>query len=124
MVRDRRKAYQKGARAERLAAWYLRLKGYRVLAQRFKTPVGELDLVVRRGRVLAFVEVKARQNLEDAAMAISPQARGRIERAANWFLSQQNMASRSHRSAEIIRFDMVLVAPGRRPHHVVNAWAA
>jgi putative endonuclease len=118
------KAHALGLRAERLAAVWLRLKGYRILARRFKTPVGEIDLIVRRGRTIAFVEVKARADLADAAHAISPQARTRIEKAAEWFLSRRVMAQPPHKKAEMLRFDMVLVIPGRRPHHITNAWTA
>ena len=122
----RQKAEQRGRRAEKLAALWLRLKGYRVLAHRYKTPVGEIDLIIQRGNTIAFVEVKARANRTDALEAVSPQARQRISRAAQWFLSRQggatHMAPKPHKKAEITRFDMVLVVPGRPPHHMPNAW--
>ena len=117
-------AHARGVRAEWLAALSLQVKGYRILERRFKTPVGEIDLVVKRGRVVAFVEVKARAELADAAHAISPQSRARIERAAQWYLSQRLMAQPPHTKAEMHRFDMVLVIPGRWPHHIANAWTA
>lgn len=121
MVNNRRMAAEKrGRRAETIAALWLRLKGYRLLARRFKTPVGEIDLIVKRGRVIAFVEVKARQNRTEALEAVSPQARARIARAAAWYLAR--MAPETHKKAEITRFDMVLVVPGQRPHHIPDAW--
>ncbi len=113
-------AEKRGRRAETIAALWLRLKGYRLLARRFKTPVGEIDLIVKRGRVIAFVEVKARQSRRDALEAVSPQARIRIARAAEWYLAR--MAAETHKKAEITRFDMVLVVPGQRPHHMPDAW--
>ncbi len=84
---SRRRAYRAGRGAERLAAWWLRFKGYRIVATGYKTPVGEIDLIARRGRVLAFVEVKARPTMREAADAISPRQQERIARASAWFLS-------------------------------------
>src|SRR5207342_3532214 len=79
---NRRAAERGGRRAERLAAWWLRLKGWRILAIRARTPVGEVDLVARRGRVLAFVEVKARATEADAAIALDDWRLRRVARAA------------------------------------------
>ena len=73
---DRRLAERRGRRAETLAAWYLRLKGYRILARRYRTPVGEIDLIVRRGRLVAFVEVKRRPTEAEAAEAVTRPAAG------------------------------------------------
>ena len=79
---NRRQAERGGRRAERLAAWWLRLKGWRILAMRARTPVGEVDLVARRGRVLAFVEVKARATAAEAAIALDDYRLRRVARAA------------------------------------------
>ena len=118
MTREiRRRAYGRGRRAETLAAWWLRLKGYRILARGFRVASGEIDLIARRGRVLVHVEVKARPSLEEAREALTPRQRRRIERAAEAFLQQHpGLAGLDQ------RFDVVLLAPRRRPHHLENAW--
>ncbi len=118
MTREtRRRAYGRGRRAEALAAWWLRLKGYRILARGFRVASGEIDLIARRGRVLAHVEVKARPSLEQAREALTPRQRRRIERAAEVFLQRHpDLAGLDQ------RFDVVLLAPRRRPHHLENAW--
>lgn len=115
----RRNSYMLGLRAETLAALLLRLKGYRVLARRYPAPVGEIDIVARRGRTLAFVEVKARPSLELALEAIRPFQRARIQRGAEAFLSRH-----PHLAGLDLRFDAVLVVPGRRPLHMTNAFEA
>ena len=87
MTRPRRqRAESRGRKAETIAAWWLRLKGYRVLARDFRVPVGEIDLLVQRGQLLAAVEVKARRNHRQAAEAIGPRQRRRIARALRVFL--------------------------------------
>ena len=113
----RRRAYGRGRRAEALAAWWLRLKGYRILARDFRVPSGEIDLIARRGRVLAFVEVKARPGLDEARAAVLPRQRRRIERATAVFLQRNPVLSGLD-----LRFDVVLLAPKRRPHHIEDAW--
>ena len=116
---SRRRAWRQGRRAETLAAWWLRFKGYRILAQRFQVPVGEIDLVARRGRVLAMIEVKERASLDDAANAVSPQQRRRIVRAAQAFVQRHPGQATCD-----LRFDVVLIARGRRPRHIADAWRA
>lgn len=115
------RARQTGARAETLAAWMLRLKGFRILARGHVTGrgtgAGEIDIVARRGRLVVFVEVKARASLEEAAAAISAGQRRRIARAAETF-----MARTPHLAGHDVRFDAVLVAPGRLPRHICDAW--
>ena len=114
---DRRAAaYRAGWRAETCCAWALRLKGYRVLARRARTPVGEIDILVARGRVLVAVEVKARMDLRDAAEALSPRQRARIARAATLLAAQRGLADHD------LRFDLMLARPWRWPVHIVNAW--
>jgi putative endonuclease len=113
----RRAAERRGRGAERLCLWQLRLKGYRILARRYKTPVGEVDLIARRGRVLAAIEVKARADLDVAGEAITPRQRRRISRALAHFLG-----GRPDLAALAARFDVMLVAPGRWPRHLVDAW--
>ena len=113
----RRAAWGFGRGGEARAAWWLRLKGYRILARGFRTPVGEIDLVARRGRLVALVEVKARPTLAEAAAAITPRQRERIARAAALFLQRHPGLAGCD-----LRFDALLIAPGRRPRHVIDAW--
>lgn len=110
-------AHRLGLRAEMLAAMLLRLKGYRILAQRLKTPAGEIDMVARRGRSLAIVEVKARGEPGHAAEALQARQLRRLERAAAHFLG------RNPALADLdLRFDVVLVVPFRLPRHLRDAW--
>jgi putative endonuclease len=119
----RNDAARRGARAENLAVWWLRLRGYRVLERRLTAPrgagLGEVDIVARRGSVIAFVEVKWRPRLGDAAAAISRTQRRRIVRAARGYV-----ASRPACAVCTIRFDAVLVSPWRFPRHLTDAWRA
>lgn len=117
MKRDRLKSYRKGQRAEHLAALALRLKGFRLVARRYKTPVGEVDLIMRRGDVVLFVEVKARATRRLALDNISRTAQQRIEAAAHWWLGRQSEAGKLS-----WRFDVVAVVPRRWPIHFENVW--
>lgn len=113
----RRQAFRKGHRGELLAAAALMLKGYRIVARRYRTKLGEIDLIARRGDLIAIVEVKARSTLMDAMNAVTSQAERRIEAAADMWLSRQPDQGRLS-----IRFDLVAVLPWRWPIHVENAW--
>jgi putative endonuclease len=116
---ERQIAFRFGVSAETRASAYLIAKGYRVVARRFKTAVGEIDIVVRRGRALVFVEVKARDTLDAAAEAVTARQRRRILAAAEaWLARNPNDVMRE------IRFDVVLVAPGRLPRHLQGAFDA
>lgn len=110
-------AHRRGAWAERLCLWHLRLRGYRVLARRYRTPVGEIDLIARRGRTLAAIEVKARGDEGRAAESILRKQRGRIARALEHFLK-----SRPDLGNAELRFDVMLVAPRSWPRHLRDAW--
>lgn len=118
MQADHRTNYARGLVAESLAAWMLRLKGYRVLATRYRTPLGEIDIVARRGKVLAFVEVKARPSLEAGLEAIAAEGYRRIEAAADLYLARHPRFSDFTQ-----RFDLVVVCPRRWPYHVENAFS-
>jgi putative endonuclease len=114
---ERVAAFRVGISAESRAAAYLLAKGYRIVARRFRTSVGEVDIVARRGRVLIFVEVKARNTLDDAAESLLPRQQRRIAAAAAAWLAEHPDDAESH-----IRFDAVLVAPGRIPRHIEAAF--
>ncbi len=120
-VRNARKqaAFRLGVSAEGRAALFLLAKGYRELARRWKSPVGEVDLVMRRGRMLVFVEVKARNRFEDAAEAVTVRQRQRIVAGAEAWL-----AAHPEHAGYDMRFDAVLVAPGRLPKHLIAAFEA
>ncbi|MFQ5954817.1 MAG: YraN family protein [Kiloniellales bacterium] len=114
----RRAAYRRGRAAEAVAAAWLRLGGYRILARGVRTPVGEIDIIARRGGTLAVVEVKSRASLAAAAAALPSYQRRRIVRALQWYL-----AGRPQLAGLAPRFDVVLLAPGRRPRHLRDAWS-
>ncbi len=113
----RRRAERKGHGAELLAALALRLKGYRIVARRYRTKLGEIDLVARRGDVVAFVEVKARREAEAALDAVSPTAQRRIRAASDMWLARQRDAGRIS-----LRYDIVAVLPFRWPVHFPDAF--
>jgi putative endonuclease len=111
----RLKAYRRGHRGEWLAALALWLKGFRVVASRYRTRAGEIDLIARRGDLVLIVEVKARPTLAAAMEAVSGTAERRIEAAADLWLSRQRDAARLS-----VRFDLVAIIPWRWPVHVAN----
>jgi putative endonuclease len=115
----RRRAQRRGRLAEWLCLWHLRLRGWHVLARGWRCPSGEIDILARRGRVLAVIEVKSRGELATAAAALTPRQRRRIARAAEAFLLQ-----RSDLAGLDLRFDLMLVAPLRLPRHWRSAWRA
>jgi putative endonuclease len=116
---NRKVAFRTGISAESRAAAFLIAKGFRILARRWKSPVGEIDIVARRRSLLVFVEVKARQDLDDAAWSVTERQRGRIVAAAEaWLARYPDDRIRD------IRFDAMLVAPGRIPRHVPAAFDA
>ncbi len=115
----RLKAFQTGISAESRACVLLLAKGYRILARRFRTPYGEIDVVARRRDILVFVEVKARASLDEAAYAVTPRQRQRITAAAQaWLMTHPHHANLD------CRFDAILVAPRRFPRHLEAAFDA
>lgn len=112
----RHRAEQGGRRAERLAAIWLQLKGWKILGRRVRTPVGEVDLVARRGRIVAFVEVKARATAEQAGLALDEWRLQRVAAAA------EALAHRYTRTGDDIRLDAIFIVPRRLPRHMVNIW--
>ena len=113
---NRRQAEKRGRRAETLACWVLRLKGWRVLAQRARVAGGEVDIIARRGRTLAFVEVKARGDDCAAGFALD---RYRLRRVA---VAAQRLAPRYMRDGDELRIDALFVVPGRLPRHLPDVW--
>ena len=116
---ERQIAFKLGLSAESRAAALLVAKGFRILARRWKSPLGELDIVARRRALLVFVEVKARERLDDAAWSVTERQRARIIAAAEAWL-----ADHPDPSIQDIRFDAMLVAPGRMPQHIPAAFDA
>ena len=112
-TRTRRRNEARGRNAEAIAAWFLRAKGYRILARRVRTHVGEIDLIARHGDTLVFVEVKARRALDSAVIALHPAALRRIEAAS------RVLAPHYSRGCTTTRIDAVLVQPWRLPVHMI-----
>lgn len=113
---SRQQAEREGRKGEWRAAAWLRLKGWQVLGERVRTPRGEIDLVVRRGGVVAFVEVKWRQRAADLDHAIDAWRLRRVAEAV------ECVAHEYAAQGEDIRIDVILLAPGAFPRHIVNAW--
>jgi putative endonuclease len=116
---ERIAAFGLGISAESRAAAWLIAYGYRILARRWKSPLGEIDIVAAPRHLLIFVEVKARATLDAAAAAVTPRQQQRIAAAAEIWLA-------AHADPRIhdIRFDAILVAPGKLPRHIQRAFEA
>ena len=114
---ERQAAFRTGLSAESRAAALLVAKGFRIVARRWRSPVGEIDIVARRRSLLVFVEVKARNDLDEAAESVTPRQRARIAAAAEAWL-----ATYPDPSITDIRFDAMLVAPGKFPRHIQGAF--
>lgn len=114
----RKKRDPLGDRGENVAARHLQRLGYKIIARNYRTPVGEIDIIARRGRVVAYVEVKHRPDAATALGAVSDTARRRIIRAAEWY------GARLRDPDLVQRFDVVAVRPWRLPLHMENAWTA
>jgi putative endonuclease len=112
----RKAAEQRGRQAERIAGWWLRLKGWQILARRARTPLGEFDLVARRGSMIAFVEVKARATGAALDLSIDERRLARVAAAAE--ILWHDLA----RPGDDMRIDVMLLAPGRPPRHLTNVW--
>ena len=113
---NRQVAEARGRKAESLAAWWLRLHGWRILARRARVPGGEVDLVAKRGRTVAFVEVKQRNSEDAAAMALDQYRLRRVARAA------ESLAPRYARPGDDIRIDAIFLVRGKFPRHLANVW--
>lgn len=112
---ERRARERRGRNAEWLAALSLRLRGFRILATREKTPLGEIDLIAVRGRRVAFIEVKRRATLEAAEASVTAAQRSRIRRAANLWLARNER----YQTYEL-GFDLVFLIDRHWPRYVAN----
>jgi len=112
----RREAEKRGRGAETIAAMYLRMHGWRILARRARVPGGEVDIVARRGRTLAFVEVKARGTEESAAFALDE---WRLRRVA---VAAERLMPRYMDGVDEVRIDAIFIVPFRWPKHLPNVW--
>jgi len=113
----RQAAEKRGRKGEWLAALFLQVKGYRILDRRVRTPMGEVDLIAKRGRLVAFVEVKHRKTLDLAAESVTQRAWQRIDRASEFWMARHPALADGG-----WRYDIVAVAPGRLPRHIREAW--
>ena len=115
---SRRKAEQRGRGAETIACWYLRAHGWRILARRARVPGGEVDIVAKRARTLAFVEVKARGDEDSAAFALDE---WRLRRVA---VAAERLMPRYMAGVDEVRIDAIFIVPFRWPRHLINIWQA
>jgi putative endonuclease len=113
---DRKAAENRGREGERRAAWWLWLRGWRILDRRVRTPAGEVDLIVRKSNLVAFVEVKTRATGAELDYAIDERRLARVAAAAEYLMP------RYAGSGDDIRVDVILIAPGKLPRHIENAW--
>jgi putative endonuclease len=109
-------AEKRGRQGERLAGWWLRLKGWSIVARRVRTPAGEVDLVARRGSMVAFVEVKSRKTGQALDESIDERCLARVAAAA------ESLAATYLKPGDDMRIDVILLAPGRAPRHLENVW--
>ena len=116
---EREAAFRLGLSAETRAADYLVAKGYRIAARRWRCPAGEIDIVAQRGKLLIFVEVKARAKLDDAAWSVTERNQRRVAAAAAAWLAEHPDQAMSD-----MRFDAILVAPRALPRHIQGAFEA
>ncbi len=117
MSKNRRRAELAGRRAETLAALYLQLKAYAILERRYKTKLGEIDLIARRGNVIVFIEVKHRKSLDGGLYAVTPAQTRRIDAAANLYMARLR-GSEAHER----RNDIIVTGARVLPHHIKDAW--
>jgi putative endonuclease len=113
---NRQAAERRGRSSETLACWYLRLHGWSILARRARVNGGEVDIIARRGRTLAFVEVKARATDDAASLAVDEWRLRRVVVAA------ERLAPRYMREGDDARIDLIFIVPRRWPRHLVNVW--
>ncbi len=126
--KQRRLAHEFGIFSEQIAVWYLRFKGYRILAQRHKNIYGEIDILAKKGKDLVVVEVKARQSFEECDESVTAHKRQKIIRALGWILAgggvggSGKISGLSRTIEHNIRFDVIWIVRGMLPRHTKNAW--
>ncbi len=118
-TKRQRKAHWLGLRAEYVAMFYLRLKGYRILISRYRTPVGEIDLIARSGSTIIFIEVKRRRKFSEALYSLRPKQQARIVRAAEHWLWENGRTMNTD-----CRFDMIIFSAYLLPRHIKNSFSA
>ncbi len=116
-MKNKQKSWRLGMFAETVCIWFLRFKGYRILARRYKTKVGEIDIIASKSGGIFFIEVKARPDLRTGLECISPKQKLRIQHAAQIFLSRTRKKTFNQ-----LRFDVMVVVPWGMPHHLKDAW--
>jgi putative endonuclease len=122
-ITKKKRAYKFGLAAEKLAVIFLRLKGYRIIAERYRNPKGEIDILAVRGKTLAIVEVKARKNLSDCTYSITPWKQKKILGAVEWLMAGGGkIAGLAGVSEPIMRFDAIFIVPKKLPIHLKDAW--
>lgn len=116
------KSYRFGIHAEKMAAWYLRAKGYTVIAERYRNVMGEIDVLAMRRNTIVAVEVKARATMQACAESITPHKQGRIERTMQAALADKKITGLARGKGPNIRFDVIWITPWRMPIHIKDAW--
>ena len=117
-TKRQKEAYWTGLRAERAAGLYLKLKGYRLLVNRYRSPVGEIDLIAKTRNTIVFIEVKKRQDLSEGLHSLHPKQQARIVRAAEYWLSENELPLNTD-----CRFDMIVFSAYLLPQHIENAFS-
>ena len=127
MSEQRQRAYRYGLTAEKIASWFLRCKGYRILAERYRNVHGEIDIVAVRGKTLVAVEVKARKSLQQCEETITQLKQQKIIHSLQGLLaghgsSGGKITGLTAYANHNIRFDVVWIAPWQWPRHIRDAW--
>tara|TARA_R110002124_G_scaffold129483_1_gene290824 strand:+ start:126189 stop:126587 length:399 start_codon:yes stop_codon:yes gene_type:complete len=115
-------AYKRGYMVEYIARLYLRCKGYKIIAKNYKTPVGEIDIIARKGRITAFIEVKYRADKTDALYAVPIRTQKRVSRAAEHFIAHNSRYTQGNTPNYTLRFDIIACAQPYSIVHIKNAW--
>lgn len=119
---SRKEAYKRGLRAERLARWLLKLKGYKILAERYKNAFGEVDIIAGKENLIALVEVKARPSYRECMESITVQKQARQIKAAKSLMAYPGGLAPHIKPDTQFRFDLICIVPKRLPRHIENAW--
>lgn len=115
-------SYRFGLHAEKIAAWYLRAKGYTIVGERYRNVMGEIDILAYRAQTLVAVEVKARATMQACEESITPHKQGRIERTMQVALADKKITGLARGKSPNIRFDVIWITPWRMPTHIKDAW--